>query len=86
MKNLITRFLLVLAIATACAEDIPAKAQPNILFLFTDDQRHDTIRALGNTGIRTPTSTASASRDWRFAMPTSWVHLHQPSARHRAPA
>jgi len=27
---------------------------PNILFLFTDQQRHDTIRALGNDIIRTP--------------------------------
>jgi arylsulfatase A-like enzyme len=29
-------------------------ASPNILFLFTDDQRHDTIHALGNEAIRTP--------------------------------
>jgi arylsulfatase A-like enzyme len=27
---------------------------PNILFFFTDDQRHDTIRALGNEQISTP--------------------------------
>ncbi len=27
---------------------------PNILFLFTDDQRFDTIRALGNDQIHTP--------------------------------
>jgi arylsulfatase A-like enzyme len=27
---------------------------PNVLFLFTDDQRHDTIHALGNDAIRTP--------------------------------
>ena len=29
-------------------------SQPNILFLFTDDQRFDTIRALGNRAIHTP--------------------------------
>ncbi|MBN1491611.1 MAG: sulfatase-like hydrolase/transferase [Phycisphaerae bacterium] len=29
--------------------------QPNILFLFTDDQRADTIGALGNPHIQTPT-------------------------------
>ena len=29
--------------------------QPNILFLFTDDKRFNTIRALGNNDIRTPT-------------------------------
>jgi arylsulfatase A-like enzyme len=27
---------------------------PNVLFLFTDDQRHDTIHALGNKFIHTP--------------------------------
>jgi len=30
------------------------KHRPNILFLFTDDQRHDTIRYLGNGLIHTP--------------------------------
>jgi arylsulfatase A-like enzyme len=28
--------------------------RPNVLFLFTDDQRNDTIAALGNKAIRTP--------------------------------
>ena len=28
--------------------------RPNVLFLFTDDQSHDTIGALGNGAIRTP--------------------------------
>lgn len=28
--------------------------KPNVLFIFTDDQRHDTIHALGNEAIRTP--------------------------------
>ncbi len=31
-----------------------AKRRPNILFLFSDDQRADTIRALGNAHITTP--------------------------------
>ncbi len=30
------------------------KSKPNILFLFTDDQRFDTIHALGNEQIQTP--------------------------------
>jgi arylsulfatase A-like enzyme len=30
------------------------KNKPNIVFLFTDDQRHDTIRCLGNEFIHTP--------------------------------
>jgi arylsulfatase A-like enzyme len=31
-----------------------ADSRPNILFLFTDDQRFDTIHALGNAAIQTP--------------------------------
>jgi len=31
-----------------------AESKPNVLFLFADDQRADTIAALGNTLIRTP--------------------------------
>ena len=31
-----------------------APKRPNILFLFSDDQRFDTIHALGNDQIRTP--------------------------------
>jgi arylsulfatase A-like enzyme len=45
---------------TVRAADEPVKAspaqssRPNVLFLFTDDQRADTIHALGNPTIRTP--------------------------------
>ncbi|MFT5369138.1 MAG: arylsulfatase A-like enzyme, partial [Candidatus Latescibacterota bacterium] len=28
--------------------------KPNVLFFFTDDQRFDTIHALGNSEIQTP--------------------------------
>ena len=37
----------------ASAADDPKR--PNVLFLFSDDQRDDTIAALGNRHIRTPT-------------------------------
>ncbi len=33
---------------------VEAREQPNVLFLFTDDQRADTIGALGNDLIQTP--------------------------------
>lgn len=42
---------LTLLVTVVTAE--PSKP-PNVLFLFTDDQRHDTIQALGNKAIRTP--------------------------------
>jgi len=41
-------------------------ARPNILFLFTDDQRFDTIGALGNTDIHTPTLDAIAADGTAF--------------------
>ena len=38
----------------AGSKDAQAKRPPNILFLFSDDQRADTIAALGNRHIQTP--------------------------------
>lgn len=43
----------------------PAK-RPNVLFLFTDDQRFDTIRALGNPEIETPNLDRLAARGVAF--------------------
>ncbi len=45
------------AFVSAAGHAVRAGAEekrPNILFVFTDDQRWDTIRALGNPQIRTP--------------------------------
>lgn len=44
--------------------------KPNILFLFTDDQRFDTIHALNNPQIATPTMDYLVSRG------TSFTHAH----------
>lgn len=55
--------LLSLAVVT------PAHAaadRPNVLFLFTDDQRADTINALGNRLIRTPNLDRLARRGVAF--------------------
>ena len=40
--------------------------QPNILFLFSDDQRADTIGALGNADIRTPALDGLVQRGTAF--------------------
>jgi arylsulfatase A-like enzyme len=45
-------YILVLLLATALG--LSAKSAPNVLFLFTDDQRQDTIHAWGNRDIQTP--------------------------------
>lgn len=45
---------------------------PNILVLFTDDQRFDTIGALGNKEIKTP------NMDWLVENGTAFTHAHIP--------
>ena len=47
--------LLLLAAVFAAAGAFAAQSRPNILFLFADDQRADTIAAWGNSHIKTPT-------------------------------
>lgn len=44
----------VLSLPGACRAEATESGRPNILFLFNDDQRADTIAALGNPHIRTP--------------------------------
>lgn len=48
--------------------EMPAAASrpPNLLFLFTDDQRHDALGASGNTVIQTPELDALAEQGVRF--------------------
>ena len=46
--------------------------KPNILFFFTDDQRFDTIRALGNKDVQTPVL------DRLVAEGTTFTHAHIP--------
>ncbi len=44
----------------------PPPPRPNILFLFADDQRADTIRAWGNELIDTPSLDRLAAEGWSF--------------------
>ena len=60
-----THALLGLLLIAAIAGRAQA-APPNILFLHADDQRPDTIAALGNPAIRTPTLDALAARGLSF--------------------
>src|SRR5688572_28407759 len=62
------RTWLALGIALALPAAVTAQQQkkPNILFLFTDDQRADTIAALGNPQIITPNLDALAQRGLAF--------------------
>lgn len=47
-------------------------ARPNIVFFFADDQRFDTIAALGNPEVRTPNLDELAGRG------TAFTHAHIP--------
>jgi arylsulfatase A-like enzyme len=50
----------------------PSPQRPNILFFFTDDQRFDTISALGNPHIHTPNMDDLVKRG------TAFTHAHIP--------
>src|SRR4051794_11464104 len=61
MSNLQYRLLLIVlmclvrsSVAGLAAHAADAASRPNVLFLFADDQRADTIAALGNPVIQTP--------------------------------
>ena len=49
--------------------------KPNILFFFTDDQRFDTLQALGNPHVQTPTM------DRLVAQGTTFTHAHIPGGQ-----
>ncbi len=61
MHSLLLSLLFLLELTAA-----DTKARPNILFVFADDQRFDTIHALGNEEIHTPTLDGLAQRGFTF--------------------
>ena len=63
LSHTVARILLFIAIASAGYAQ--AKA-PNVLFLLADDQRPDTIAALGNSTIETPNLDALVNRGFTF--------------------
>ena len=54
MQHLIPVLCLILAHSVGVPEVAIAAERPYIIFLFADDQRADTIGALGNPHIQTP--------------------------------
>jgi arylsulfatase A-like enzyme len=65
MCSLFVRGLIVL-VASCLSVAAATDARPNILFLFADDQRADTIAALGNPHIRTPNLDRLVARGLSF--------------------
>jgi arylsulfatase A-like enzyme len=69
--QLVLRDLLVLAgllgtLALPASAAAQTRKQPNIIFVFTDDQRADTIHALGNKHIKTPNIDRLVKRGTAF--------------------
>ncbi len=64
LRILLTNVLLVLTL-TACRSDQTID-RPNILFLFSDDQRADAVGAYGNENISTPAIDRLASVGFNF--------------------
>ncbi len=76
MYKLIPALLLIL---TACSTPQDAPDAPvNVLLLYTDDQRFNTIGALGNDEIRTPNMDALVQRG------TAFTHAHTMGGQHGA--
>ena len=69
MPSILLRFSILINAALACcvpAEPLFAIEKPNIILLFADDQRADTIGAHGNTAIKTPNLDQLASSGYSF--------------------
>jgi arylsulfatase A-like enzyme len=61
------RTAVVLGLLTVGGAKVAADApRPNVLLVLADDQRFDTIRALGNEEIRTPTLDGLVARGFAF--------------------
>jgi len=66
MKQIIALGLLVAAFLPAASRAADAPRHLNILFILSDDQRYDTIHALGNNEIKTPTLDKLVGRGFHF--------------------
>ena len=66
MQHLIPVLCLILAHSVGVPEVAIAAERPNIIFLFADDQRADTIGAHGNPHIQTPNLDRLATEGFSF--------------------
>ncbi|MAS96965.1 MAG: hypothetical protein CMO55_27555 [Verrucomicrobiales bacterium] len=72
-------FLAPLLLAQSLVADEPAPDHPNILFIFTDDQRWDAMGCAGNDLIRTPNLDSIAARGTRFSNAFVTLSICSPS-------
>ncbi|MCE6989714.1 sulfatase-like hydrolase/transferase [Dyadobacter sp. CY323] len=69
---------LVISGTAAYKSPPPAKSKPNIILIFTDDQRFNTVRALGNDQVITP------NLDGLVRAGTTFTHAYNMGAWHGA--
>lgn len=65
LKNILT-FGIPVFLLSGCAAPEPEAESPNILFLFTDDQRFSTINAWGYNDVQTPNMDRLAEKGLSF--------------------
>ena len=80
MKHLclsIAAMLLLATLAELHAADAPQPAaKPNIIFLLTDDQRDNTLGAMGHPFVNTPNLDRLVQDSVRFR--NAWIVPHVP--------
>ncbi|MBX7210307.1 MAG: sulfatase-like hydrolase/transferase [Verrucomicrobiaceae bacterium] len=57
----------LIALICLASTSLAASAKPNVLFLFADDMRADSIAALGNPVVKTPTLDSLVNRGFSFS-------------------
>ncbi len=77
MKHLL-KLAAIVSFLVIAHSTISAEPRPNILFLFTDDQRFDTLGCAGHPIVKTPTIDRLAAKGVRFenafvTTPVCWV-------------
>ncbi len=66
LRQLLAITIIAIATTAATAAEPSPPVRPNVLFLFADDQRADTIAAWGNSHITTPNLDKLVARGYSF--------------------
>lgn len=64
--NRMLKFWLALMLNSLMIALVAAQSKPNILILYTDDRRHDTLGSAGHSIVKTPSIDGLARAGVRF--------------------
>ena len=79
MKPTLSFLVIFTALASAAADDHTVDPGPNILFILTDDHRHDCLSSAGNRLAKTPNLDRLAARGTRFSNAFVTLAICSPS-------